>query len=339
MLTVVGTGKTTVARYMSTLLHDLGVLSTDKIFVECSAADFIGEHVGHTAPKTRSQFMKGLGGVLYIDDAHQLMEGGFATEAINELVRLLQKHSQNIVVILAGPSHEIEALMVKARCIGGSIFKELTFGKLAASECLALLKRLLGENGVSSSIFSDQIVNCFVNQFEILCNMNRWRNANDVRSLSDWMVTDVLTSIIPGGQAASGLHLSVERANFFFQKMFQMKSSMQINDPNNILEAFRQTESAQLSFSYHMSENKPQACFNEQATCMQTNKVEEPTTVKEEAYCSYDEQVNKIKSVQQVLHSMGQCEAGFDWVREGSGYRCKGGSHYMSDSQVQAYMS
>ncbi|KAM0466766.1 hypothetical protein ACHAPV_000273 [Trichoderma viride] len=334
-----GTGKTTVARYMGTLLYDLGVLSTDKIFVECSAADFIGEHVGHTAPKTRSQFIKGLGGVLYIDNAHQLMEGGYATEAINELVRLLQKHGQNIVMILAGPSHEIEALMAKAHGIGGSVFKELTFEKLTASECLALLKRLLGENGVSSSIFGDQIMNCFVNQFEILCNMSHWRNANDVQSLSGWMVTDVLTNIIPGGQIGTGLYLSVERANFFFHKMFQMKSAMQMSDPNNLMEAFRQTESAQLSISYHMSENKPQACFNEQATCVQTNKAEEPTTVKEEEYCAYDEQVNKIKSVQQVLQSIGQCEAGFDWVREGSGYRCKGGSHYVSDSQVQAYTS
>ncbi|KAL9480308.1 hypothetical protein ACSS6W_005094 [Trichoderma asperelloides] len=331
--------ETTVARYMSTLLHDLGVLSTNKIFVECSAADFIGEHVGHTAPKTRSQFMKGLGGVLYIDDAHQLMEGGYATEAINELVRLLQKHSEKIVIILAGPNHEIEALMTKAHGIRGSVFKEIIFEKLTASECLTLLKRLLGENGIGSSIFSDQIVKCFVNQFEILCSMNHWRNANDVRSLSDWMVTDVLTNNMPGGQAGSGLNLSVERANFFFQKMFQMKSAMQMNDPHNIMEAFRQTESAQLSISYHMSENKPQACFNEQATCIQTNKAEEPTTIKEEAYCAYDEQVNKIKSVQQVLQSIGQCEAGFDWVREGSGYRCKGGSHYVSDSQVQAYTS
>lgn len=339
MLTVIGTGKTTVARYMGTLLYDLGVLSTDKIFVECSAADFIGEHVGHTAPKTRSQFIKGLGGVLYIDNAHQLMEGGYATEAINELVRLLQKHGQNIVMILAGPSHEIEALMAKAHGIGGSVLKELTFEKLTASECLALLKRLLGENGVSSSIFGDQIMNCFVNQFEILCNMSHWRNANDVQSLSGWMVTDVLTNIIPGGQIGTGLYLSVERANFFFHKMFQMQSAMQMSDPNNLMEAFRQTESAQLSISYHMSENKPQACFNEQATCVQTNKAEEPTTVKEEEYCAYDEQVNKIKSAQQVLQSIGQCEAGFDWVREGSGYRCKGGSHYVSDSQVQAYTS
>ncbi|KAL7968450.1 P-loop containing nucleoside triphosphate hydrolase protein [Trichoderma sp. SZMC 28014] len=334
-----GTGKTTVARYMSTLLYDLGILSNDKIFVECSAADFIGEHVGHTAPKTKSQFMKGLGGVLYIDNAHQLMEGGYATEAINELVRLLQKHSQNIVLILAGPSHEIEALMAKAHGVGGSIFKELTFERLTSPECLALFQRLLGENGVSSSIFGDQIVNCFINQFEILCNMNHWRNANDVQTLSDWIVTDVLTNAIPGGQIVGGLHLSVERANFFFNKMFQMKSAMQINDPNNLMEAFRQTESAQLSVSYNMSETKPQACYNEQATCMQSVKAEEPTAVKEEEYCVYDEQVNKIKSVQQALQSIGQCEAGFDWVREGSGYRCKGGSHYVSDSQVQAYTS
>jgi hypothetical protein len=324
---------------MGTLLHDLGVLSTSKTFVECSAADFIGEHVGHTAPKTRAQFEKGLGGVLFVDQAHQLMEGGYATEAINEFVRLLQKHSEKIVVILAGPYQEIEKLMAKAHGLDGSFFKEVIFEKPTAMECLTLLKRVLRENGVNGSFFSDQIVEkCFVNQFEILSSMTHWRNANDVRSLSEWMVTDVLTQIPLGAQTGNELHLSIQQANFYFQKMFQTKSAMQISDDNNIMETFRQTDSAQMANSYHMAENKPQACFTAQA--MQTTRDVEPATIQEEAvYCAYDEQLDKAKSVQQALQSIGQCEAGFDWVREGSGYRCKGGSHYVSDSQVQSYIS
>lgn len=331
----IGTGKTTVARYMSTLLYDLGLLPT-KTFVESSAADFIGEHVGHTAPKTRAQFEKGLGGVLFIDHAHQLKEGGYATEAINELVRLLQKHVGKIIVILAGPSEEIEALMAKSHGLDGSFFKEVNFQKLAASDCLALLKQMLRENGIGSSFFNDPMdERRFLNQFDILSSLTYWRNANDVRSLSEWMVTDVLTSFAPSGQASNGLNLSVEQANFYFHKMFEMKSSMQFGDLNIGTGSFRQSESSQMANSFHMVEEKPQVYVNSQDVHTATD-VETEVNQEEVVQCAYDEQWDKVKSLQQTLQMIGKCVAGFDWVREGSGYRCKGGSHYVSDSQIQS---
>ncbi|EHK21099.1 uncharacterized protein TRIVIDRAFT_112807, partial [Trichoderma virens Gv29-8] len=183
-----GTGKTTVAQYMSTLLYDLGLVAT-KTFVECSASDFIGEHVGQTAPKTRAQFEKGLGGVLFVDHAHQLNQGGYGTEAINEFVRLLQKHSGKIVVILAGPSDEIESLMAKAHGLDISFFKEITFQRLTAQECMVLLRRILSQNRISDCFSNSQAVQqIFINQFEILSNLSHWRNASDVKSLSQWMM-------------------------------------------------------------------------------------------------------------------------------------------------------
>ncbi|KAJ4862574.1 ATPase family associated with various cellular activities (AAA) domain-containing protein [Trichoderma breve] len=341
-----GTGKTTVARYMGTLLYDLGLIAT-KTFVECSASDFIGEHVGHTAPKTRAQFEKGLGGVLFIDHAHQLNQGGYGTEAINEFVRLLQKHSGKIVIILAGPSEEIESLMAKAQGLDSSFFKEIFFQKLTAQECMAFLRRILSENGINDCFSSNQAVHhIFTNQFEILSNLTHWKNASDVKSLSQWMVMDALTNWIPQGQGSIGPSLSITQANVHIQKMFEKKAAMQMSDPNNIVDIFHQTDSAHMTNSFHMSENKSEAkceakceaTFNTQAVHAATD-MRVSVDMEKTAHVAYDEQWDKVKSVQEALKHIGQCEAGFDWVREGSGYRCKGGSHYVTDAQIQSYSS
>lgn len=321
---------------MGTLLYDLGLTAT-KTFVECSAADFIGEHVGHTAPKTRAQFEKSLGGVLFVDHAHQLTEGGYATEAINEFVRLLQKHSGKVVVILAGPSEEIEALMAKAHGLDSCFFNEITFQKLTAPECLVFLRRILSQTGISDC-FSDsqEVQNIFINQFEILSNLTYWRNASDVKSLSQWMVRDVLRKRTPQTQASEVPSLSISQANFYIQKMFDTKTAMQLSDTNNRVGLVHQVGPAHMANSFHMAEDKPEASVNSQAVHAATDtrvSVDEEKIV----HAAYDEQWDKVKSIQQTLQQMGQCAAGFDWVREGSGYRCKGGSHYVSDSQIQSH--
>ncbi|KAL7904629.1 P-loop containing nucleoside triphosphate hydrolase protein [Trichoderma velutinum] len=337
-----GTGKTTVARYMGTLLYDLGLIAT-KTFVECSASDFIGEHVGQTAPKTRAQFEKGLGGVLFIDHAHQLNQGGYGTEAINEFVRLLQKYSGKIVIILAGPSEEMESLMAKAHGLDSSFFKEIIFQKLTPQECMGFLRTILSQNGINDCFSKNQAIqHIFTNQFEILSNLTHWKNASDVKSLSQWMVIDALTNWIPQGQGSTGPSLSITQANLYFQKMFDKKTAMQMSDPNNIVELFRQADSAHMANGFQMSENKcetnSEATFNTQAVHTATD-MRVSVDIEKTAHLAYDEQWDKVKSVQQTLKKMGQCEAGFDWVREGSGYRCKGGSHYVTDAQIQSYSS
>lgn len=63
----------------------MGFLSTEEC-IELSATDLIGQYVGHTAPKTKTQLEQAVGKVLVVDEAHRLADGQFATEAINELI-------------------------------------------------------------------------------------------------------------------------------------------------------------------------------------------------------------------------------------------------------------
>ncbi|MCR5637987.1 MAG: AAA family ATPase [Lachnospiraceae bacterium] len=104
-----GTGKTTIARIISRYLKAMGVLSGGQL-VEVTRADLVGRYVGHTAPLTTKVIESALGGVLFIDEAYSLYRGKddtFGLEAIDTLVKGIEDHRDDLIVILAGYSIEM----------------------------------------------------------------------------------------------------------------------------------------------------------------------------------------------------------------------------------------
>ena len=105
-----GTGKTMMARLMSRIYHSLGILSKGQL-VEVDRSGLVAGYVGQTAIKTRKVIEKAMGGVLFIDEAYALngkSENDFGQEAIDTILKAMEDHRDDLVVIVAGYTELME---------------------------------------------------------------------------------------------------------------------------------------------------------------------------------------------------------------------------------------
>ena len=108
-----GTGKTTIARMIAKLFKEAGILKRGQL-IEVSREDLVGEYVGQTAAKTLDKVREAYGGVLFIDEAYTLAQGGdndFGREALAALIKEMEDCRDKLMVIMAGYTGEMEDLM------------------------------------------------------------------------------------------------------------------------------------------------------------------------------------------------------------------------------------
>jgi len=104
-----GTGKTTVARIIAKIYHEMGILKTSKV-VEVDRSKVVGAYIGHTAKQMSKVIDEAMDGVLFIDEAYSLAEGGekdFGREAVEVLLKRMDDNRHRLVVIVAGYTDEM----------------------------------------------------------------------------------------------------------------------------------------------------------------------------------------------------------------------------------------
>ncbi|MFI6576130.1 right-handed parallel beta-helix repeat-containing protein [Nocardiopsis sp. NPDC050513] len=150
-----GTGKTTVARLYGRLLKTLGVLPGGQV-VETARSDLVGRYVGHTAQMTAEVFERARGGVLFVDEAYTLAPRGnsgsdFGQEAIDTLVKLMEDHRDEVVVIVAGYTREMQRFLDSNPGLASRFNHRVEFPSYSDGELVTIVERMASGSGYTCS--------------------------------------------------------------------------------------------------------------------------------------------------------------------------------------------
>ena len=145
-----GTGKTTVARLIVDILYNLGYIKQNKL-IEVSVKDLVAEYVGQTAPKVMGVVERAMGGILFVDEAYALASKGnqstYNDEAIATLIKAMEDYRDNLVVIFAGYTKEMQDFLDSNSGIVSRIGYTFEFDDYTEDELVKIFEGMMKKAG------------------------------------------------------------------------------------------------------------------------------------------------------------------------------------------------
>jgi len=180
-----GTGKTTVAKKISRILHKLGYLRKGHV-VTVTRDDLVGQYVGHTAPKTKEMIKRAQGGVLFIDEAYYLYKPGnerdYGAEAIEILLQDMEGQRDGFLVIFAGYKDQMETFYRSNPGLYSRVAHHIDFPDYTNKELMEIADLILAEQNYS---FSREATISFEDYIERRRNLPFFANARSIRNAID----------------------------------------------------------------------------------------------------------------------------------------------------------
>lgn len=178
-----GTGKTTIARLLAKIYKQLGILSKGQ-FVETERADLVGGYVGQTAIKTKKVIESAMWGVLFVDEAYSLTsksDNDYGREAIETLLKSMEDHRKDLIVIVAGYTEEMEKFVSSNPGLRSRFNKFIEFDDYKAEEMYAIFQSICKKNSfhlnAESSNLSKEFFSLYYKRRD-----KTFANARDVRN-------------------------------------------------------------------------------------------------------------------------------------------------------------
>lgn len=177
-----GTGKTMMARMMARIYRSLGILSKGQL-VEVDRSGLVAGYVGQTALKTQKVIEKAMGGVLFVDEAYALngkSENDFGQEAIDTLLKAMEDHRDDLVVIVAGYTDLMDKFIHSNPGLESRFNRFLLFEDYSLDELMAIFKMRCGK-GYTLSPEAEPLVRDYI--AEESADGNGFGNARGVRNI------------------------------------------------------------------------------------------------------------------------------------------------------------
>jgi len=176
-----GSAKTTVARLLTEILKQEGIIRKGKL-VECGRADLVGKYVGWTAKAVQKKFEEAAGGVLFIDEAYSLVDSSnsFGDEAINTIVQEMENRRSDVIVIFAGYPDKMQDFLNKNEGLRSRITFHINFPDYTPEELVEILRLMINGKGYS---YDELCIQKCKRIFEKAVNQEEFGNGRYVRNL------------------------------------------------------------------------------------------------------------------------------------------------------------
>jgi probable Rubsico expression protein CbbX len=216
-----GTGKTTVAMRMATVLHRLGYLAKGHL-VAVTRDELVGQYIGHTAPKTREVLKRAMGGVLFIDEAYYLHrqenERDYGQEAIEILLQVMENQRNDIVVILAGYRDRMDQFFSSNPGMGSRIAHHIDFPDYNLDALVAIARIMLERQRY---MFSSDAEPAFRELMSRRMTQPRFANARSVRNALERARLRQANRLVSGGKVVTRDDLmSIEAEDIYKSRWF-----------------------------------------------------------------------------------------------------------------------
>lgn len=190
-----GTGKTTVARIISRIYKQIGVLSKGQL-VEVDRSGLVAGYVGQTALKTQAKIKEALGGVLFIDEAYSLAQDNdnFGQEAIDTILKAMEDHRDDLVVIVAGYTKPMEKFIDSNPGLKSRFNKYIEFPDYSIDELESIFDISCNKYEYNLDEDVKKHVREMISQRK-LERIENFANAREVRNLFEEIVTNQATRI------------------------------------------------------------------------------------------------------------------------------------------------
>jgi SpoVK/Ycf46/Vps4 family AAA+-type ATPase len=186
-----GTGKTTVARLLAGIYREIGVLSKGHL-VEVDRSKLVAKYVGQTAPQVMEVVNQAMGGVLFIDEAYSLVsrrgENDFGYEAVDTLIKAMEDHRDDLIVIVAGYPDKMEEFLESNPGLQSRFNKYINFDDYSPEELLDIFRNMCEKNGYKATEEAAEKIK----QMLTLLHETRsdsFANARTVRNLFEKLLT------------------------------------------------------------------------------------------------------------------------------------------------------
>jgi len=199
-----GTGKTTVGRLYGAILAELGVLTQGHL-VEVSRVDLIAQVIGGTAIKTTEVVTRALGGVLFIDEAYTLTNQSrgtgpdFGREAVETLMKLMEDHRDQLVVIVAGYSEQMEQFLSSNPGIASRFSRTVEFPDYSVAELVTIARGMCARHQYE---ISEDALDALTRYFEQVPKGATFGNGRVARKVFESMINNQASRI--AGEPSAG---------------------------------------------------------------------------------------------------------------------------------------